>query len=114
VREGAAELSVLEELAAQTEERAAQTRWHADEARKLARADAARGDAVAESLHLGEALAHEGAARIIEETAALYRHRVARVRAMTKRRDVAEKAAALEAELPAAVVDFARSRSCRG
>ena len=48
---------------------------HAAIARDQARADAARGDRDAETLHLGEARAHEGAAQVTEQTAALYRNR---------------------------------------
>jgi uncharacterized membrane protein YqiK len=70
------ELSALEELATRTEERAARTRAHATEARDRARNEAARGDDEAEKLHVREAQAHEAAARAIEQTAALYRHRI--------------------------------------
>lgn len=71
--------SALEALAATTEERAANARRHAEEARDEARHDAARGDHEAEKVHLREAKAHEGAARVTEQTAALYRERIRRL-----------------------------------
>jgi len=78
--EGPLELSALEELAANADQRAAQARQHAAQARDQARRDAARGDHEAETLHLREAQAHEGAATVTEQTAALYRHRIQRQR----------------------------------
>ena len=80
IDEGPLELGALEELAARTEERAARARKHAAEARDHARRDAVRGDDQAERLHLREAEAHAAAAAVIEQTAALYRHRVRQVR----------------------------------
>ena len=66
----------LEELAIQADRRAAHAREHAAIARDQARVDAARGDDRAEALHLSEAEAHEGAALVTEQTAALYRNRL--------------------------------------
>jgi hypothetical protein len=69
-------LSGLELLAQRAEYRAADARQHAAQARDQACRDAERGDDRAERLRLGEADAHERAARVTEATAALYRHRV--------------------------------------
>jgi hypothetical protein len=66
----------LKKLATRADQRAAHARRHAADARELARVDAARGNHDAERVHLHEADAHEGAARVTEQTAALYRNRV--------------------------------------
>jgi len=73
------ELAILHKLAARADLRAAHARQHAADARDVARSDAARGDHYAEKIHLSEAEAHEGAARVTEQTAALYRNRVRRL-----------------------------------
>jgi len=74
--EGAlAELAGLERLVAQTEERAARVRQHAAEARHQAGRETARDEEDAAMLRRHEAEAHDRAATIIENTAAVYRHR---------------------------------------
>jgi len=69
-------LPALEQLAARAERRAAHARRHAAEARDHAGRDRAHGDDESERLHLREAEAHERAALVTEQTAALYRRRV--------------------------------------
>jgi hypothetical protein len=81
--EGHPARSGLEALAARTEERAAGVRWHAAQARHEAWCDRTRGDHEAEQLHLSEAEAHERSARVIEQTAALYRRRIRRMTGFT-------------------------------
>ena len=77
--EGRPARSALEALAARAEERAVNIRRHAAQARREASLDRVRGDRDAEQLHLGEAETHERSARVIEQTAALYRRRVQRM-----------------------------------
>lgn len=76
------DLSGLQELAVETDARAARARQHAAGAREQARADAQHGDHFAATLHLREAYAHERAAVANAETAALYRQRIKRMRAL--------------------------------
>jgi hypothetical protein len=69
-------LTALPEFLVRVEERAARARRHAAEARRQAQSDADLGDARLERIHLMEAEAHDRAARVTEETAALYRSRL--------------------------------------
>lgn len=69
-------MTLLQELLARVEERAANARRHAAEARRQALRDAHAGEPGLERIHLMEAEAHERAARVTEETAALYRSRL--------------------------------------
>lgn len=66
----------LEDLVEETEARAARARSHAEAARLLAAREAAQGDQAGVALHLREAATHEKAARLNEQTAALYRERI--------------------------------------
>lgn len=84
--EGRPPWSGLEALAARCDERAVSVRWHAAQARHEACRDRARGDRDAEQLHLDEAEAHERSARVIEQTAALYRRRIQRMTGLAPQR----------------------------
>lgn len=80
------ELAALEELAEETEARAARVRSHAVEARVRAEHEAAQGDDVAAEVHRREAHAHENAANAIAGTAVLYRQRIRTARERTSER----------------------------
>ena len=76
------DLSGLQELADETDARAARARQHAAGAREQARWDAQCGNDFGANLHLREASAHERAAAANAETAALYRQRIEHMRAL--------------------------------
>jgi hypothetical protein len=71
--------AALEELATRAERRALKAREHATLARARAGREAAHGRIESESICRREAEAHERAARLNEQTAALYRRRVQRL-----------------------------------
>lgn len=71
--------ATLEELAARAERRAAHERKHAAWARERAGREAAHGRSENEIICRREAEAHERAARLNEQTAALYRRRIKRL-----------------------------------
>jgi hypothetical protein len=75
VRDDPLGLAAPEQLVAAAEARAAHAWRHAEGALDQARRDAAQGDREAERLHVREAKAHNGAARVSEQTAALDRRR---------------------------------------
>lgn len=73
------DVDMLEELASRAERRAAEARQHAAGARERAGREASDGHSENESICRREAQAHERAARLNEQTAALYRRRVRRL-----------------------------------
>ena len=69
-------LVALQERATLAQRRAEEVRQHAAQARKQAGLDIALGDDESSRFHRREADAHERAAQVIEQTAALYRRRI--------------------------------------
>jgi hypothetical protein len=74
-----ADRASMEELARRAEHRAAKARRHAAGAREQARRDALLNDHLAQTIHVREAAAHDRAADVTEQTAALDRSRVRRL-----------------------------------